>query len=1354
MVKFYNRKIISLVLLVCMLIQICIPSLAIAEEIDYAGADLNNIYKIKNDTDITMVEDVELKCMHGKTQGEKCVDCGVLAHSSKNIPLVGCSEGFFTSVMPPEDADEEDLLLYNMKNIRLVCEHIVADGLYCEQCGTVVNIQPNDYIDCAIFDSCIHGKIYGEKCSECKELKIEQDDYELSAGEEWADPLVYPTEILIDGTFNLRIDYSQARPYFCPWCDYEFGGSNWYLNVHYHGYYNGKSCWAKPSNQIRLTGTCKNHSSKVIYVDGHVDQNWFSHQYWAPIHNYQDIGSSDESTLATCLAAGKTKVTTNKRCSICGAIKSEVQSTQTLNKLAHKYTSYAYANGNQHKATCIGVNTASHTDLLEHSFVQIGEDYYCEKHDDGCDAFKTTIHYDAYIKQDGEDVLLKRDISAKRVSNVQQENANVVIKVSNESVNNYPNEIKLDDTVYKPITEKQQTFSDNIKPGGVRLKVYYEVDENSMPKSNYTIEYYKQVADSNDYELADTETGEYVIGKTFEATLKVYDGYKLAENQEFNLVINADATQNILKIYYEFKNNANIDDFSVWVPEAIYIDINEDGNVLIKDNPAIINAAEKRSIAVTEIILRGINGWSFVDSVDELSAGKKQLNMTINGDFIKSSDNDAVVLLRPDNWIIAAGSNLPLNINAVAASQAQDIISAHVCTIDFLTDWATDDEPETVEYTILLRDSANGSIEEGAVRQLKTVNGQIPELPNCAADYKYKHAGWVVQDTGETVKAGDVLDKDVVLEPVYEVRGNIVTIYVFPDNSSNGTVSNESLSVVVGDTWGEVVKAYGLTATPYNDKYDLAGYTTELEDVLGYLEDDYVIQQEQVITACFKRAAGQYAVAVVAPTNGGTINNGVTKILTDAQGVLLNLPSVTADKYYELDRWINIADDSTVTAGQQLNDDISIRPIFKLKDSVVTIKFAADFDSYLSSSKSVYAEVGETWGDIEKPEAKAYSGYTFIGWYNGNNKLTADTKITSSFTATAKSSEDFTQYFRFENNDDGTLTLAGWNYATVGNLPSKAKNGVFATMAIPSEANGKTVTAIRYSAFGSTGGYADITADDMGFSITQLVIPDTVVTIGKEAFRRNQYIKGYTLPDGLKEIGEYAFAQTPITGMDIPSSVETIERYLFAECPNFTSVSVGATQLNNAGCEYMLYKTPITSFVIPEGSAKIPAGMFDSCKKLYSVTIPDTVEEIGDYAFGFTSKLTTIDLPTNLRIMDSAFSNSTGLKTIVIPGSVESFSSAFSGCTALTNVVIEEGVETIGFSAFNSCTGLKTGVTIPSSVKLIKGSAFSNCSNIFLEIPDTVETIEQMAFWNAYHIYYYGKAVDGANDNWGAKYRN
>ena len=76
-----------------MLIQICIPSLAIAEEIDYAGADLNNIYKIKNDTDITMVEDVELKCMHGKTQGEKCVDCGVLAHSSKNIPLVGCSEG-------------------------------------------------------------------------------------------------------------------------------------------------------------------------------------------------------------------------------------------------------------------------------------------------------------------------------------------------------------------------------------------------------------------------------------------------------------------------------------------------------------------------------------------------------------------------------------------------------------------------------------------------------------------------------------------------------------------------------------------------------------------------------------------------------------------------------------------------------------------------------------------------------------------------------------------------------------------------------------------------------------------------------------------------------------------------------------------------------------------------------------------------------------------------------------------------------------------------------------------------------------------------------------------------------------
>ena len=93
---------------------------------------------------------------------------------------------------------------------------------------------------------------------------------------------------------------------------------------------------------------------------------------------------------------------------------------------------------------------------------------------------------------------------------------------------------------------------------------------------------------------------------------------------------------------------------------------------------------------------------------------------------------------------------------------------------------------------------------------------------------------------------------------------------------------------------------------------------------------------------------------------------------------------------------------------------------------------------------------------------------------------------------------------------------------------------------------------------------------------------------------------------------------------------------------------------------------------------------------------------------------------------------------IVIPGSVTYGGTeytvttigfyAFDGCTGLTSVTIPASMTTIGFEAFLNCTGL-TSVTIPSSVTTIEPDAFRGCTGLTsVTIPSSVETIDDCAF--------------------------
>jgi hypothetical protein len=90
------------------------------------------------------------------------------------------------------------------------------------------------------------------------------------------------------------------------------------------------------------------------------------------------------------------------------------------------------------------------------------------------------------------------------------------------------------------------------------------------------------------------------------------------------------------------------------------------------------------------------------------------------------------------------------------------------------------------------------------------------------------------------------------------------------------------------------------------------------------------------------------------------------------------------------------------------------------------------------------------------------------------------------------------------------------------------------------------------------------------------------------------------------------------------------------------------------------------------------------------ISIAPDCEAIGDYAYAFCTKVTTVEIPRSVKVIgEAAFKGCSGLTRVVIPDSVTLIGDhAFEGCTGLTRVVVPESVTKIGKMTFNGCPGL------------------------------------------------------------------
>lgn len=280
-------------------------------------------------------------------------------------------------------------------------------------------------------------------------------------------------------------------------------------------------------------------------------------------------------------------------------------------------------------------------------------------------------------------------------------------------------------------------------------------------------------------------------------------------------------------------------------------------------------------------------------------------------------------------------------------------------------------------------------------------------------------------------------------------------------------------------------------------------------------------------------------------------------------------------------------------------------------------------------------------------------------------------------------------------------------------------------------------------------------------SLSAVVIPDTVISMGEYAFQSSAYLSSVKIGNGLRSISKEAFEYcSNLSEITIPAGIESIGGAAFANAGLRKLIFDNNSRLRVIADE-AFYGCWLSSVDFPDSLMNIGSCAFFKCS-LSSISFGEgsSLQIIGAEAFRY-APLATVAFPANIRtIGDYAFADTAIAGSVTIPASLESLGGgAFGACHALTEIKVEsgnkiyadidgvvytndgktavaypagnpaenytvlDGTQKIGVAAFYGSWNLR-GVAVPAGVDEFYEYAFFDCEGIYgYSLPDTLETV-------------------------------
>ena len=416
-----------------------------------------------------------------------------------------------------------------------------------------------------------------------------------------------------------------------------------------------------------------------------------------------------------------------------------------------------------------------------------------------------------------------------------------------------------------------------------------------------------------------------------------------------------------------------------------------------------------------------------------------------------------------------------------------------------------------------------------------------------------------------------------------------------------------------------------------------------------------------------------------------------------------------------------------------------------------------------AGSKEAY-EAADYWKEFKEIKesniASAADGDTFTANLPEGVEMTF--KIISESEKTCMVGDEGDCIASIRTDYSGSITIPsvvnGYTVTTIGDF------AFFHCESLTSISIPKTVTIIKSFSF------------DGCWALTSITLPSSVLSIGKHPFvsssltsivveegnerydsrdncnaiietATNKLVRGClntVIPNSVTSIGDNAFDCIPgLTSIEIPNRVTCIGGEAFCRC-GLESITIPSSVTSIGSRAF--YHTGLTSITIPSSVVNFDGGALTGCTELASIVVEsgNTVYDCRDNCNAIVESSTntliagcknTIIPNTVTRIGSAAFYDHNEITTIAIPSSVTSLGNeAFRG-SGLTSINIPEGVTNIECWAFEECHDL-TSVTVnnPNPISLSDDQDLGfDRGNAVLYVPaGSKEAYEAADYWKEF----------------------